>query len=69
MWCDYIIPFTSVDHARQAKDIENDSMVAQLLKVEATSVQDRESYEQNIKDCATTGFIGQEVNPMSSIRL
>ena len=69
MWCDYLLFFMSADHERQAKDIENDSMVAQLLKVEAVSVQDRESYEQNIKDCATSSFIGEKVNRMPSIRL
>ena len=71
MWSDYLLFFMSADHVRQAKDIENDSMVAQLLKVEAevASVHDRESYEQNIKDCATTSFIGKKVNRMPSIRL
>ncbi|KIK93480.1 hypothetical protein PAXRUDRAFT_828945 [Paxillus rubicundulus Ve08.2h10] len=37
--------------------IENRSMVAELLQQEATGDQDRESYEQDIKDCATTGVL------------
>lgn len=69
MWCDYLNHFTIANHVRQAKDIENDSMVAQVLKAEATSVQDRDSYEQAIKDVATSGFLGKKVNRMPSIRL
>jgi hypothetical protein len=65
-WCDYLLPFTGADHVRQAKDIENNSMVAQLLKAEATSGQDRDSYEQGIKDSATSGFLGKKVNRMLS---
>ena len=64
MWCDYLNHFTIANHVRQAKDIENDSMVAQVLKAEATSVQDRDSYEQAIKDVATSGFLGKKVNRM-----
>lgn len=34
-------------------------MVAQLLQDETIPLKDREAYEQNIKDCATSGFIGE----------
>ncbi|KIJ14344.1 hypothetical protein PAXINDRAFT_12993 [Paxillus involutus ATCC 200175] len=37
--------------------IENRSMVAELLQQEATGDQDRGSYEQDVKDCATSGFL------------
>jgi len=50
----------------QAKNIENESVVAQLLQAGAAEVQDRESYEQNIKDFATSSLLGMKVNPMPS---
>lgn len=37
-------------------------MVAQLLKDETVAEQDREAHEQNIKDCATSSFIGRNLN-------
>ncbi|KAI9566799.1 cytochrome P450 [Boletus coccyginus] len=40
-----------------AKDVENESVVAQLLQAEAAEAQDRESYEQNIKDFATSSLL------------
>ncbi|KAN0092737.1 Cytochrome P450 [Tylopilus felleus] len=51
------VPFQFVKECL-AKDIENDSMVAQLLREDTAAGQDRESYEQNIKDCATSSFLG-----------
>lgn len=68
MWCDYWLPFSHVDPVRQAKGIENDSMVAQLLKDDTVKTQDRESYEQNIKDCATSSFIGEKLNGTPAVR-
>lgn len=66
MWCDHLSILSCADYVRQAKDIENDSMVAQLLREDTAAGQDRESYEQNIKDCATSSFLGMTVKRMPS---
>lgn len=60
-FCDCLLP-SDTDRIRQSKNIENDSMVAQLLKDETVAAQDRAAYEQNIKDSATSSFIGKEPN-------
>ena len=61
-FCDCLFPSSHIDRTRQAKNIENDSMVAQLLKDETVTGQDRAAYEQTIKDCATSSFIGKKLN-------